>query len=49
MKLLTYKIKKFETPQIGVLQNQLVYNLNNCFIQMCILGLGSFSKTSNPA
>ncbi|MBT3611790.1 MAG: fumarylacetoacetate hydrolase family protein [Flavobacteriales bacterium] len=39
MKLLTYKIKKFDTPQIGVLQNQLVYNLNHCFGNISLLDL----------
>ena len=39
MKLLTYKIKKFDTPQIGVLQNQLVYNLNNCFGNISLVDL----------
>ena len=39
MKLLTYKIKKLATPQIGVLQNQLVYNLNNCFGDITLVDL----------
>ena len=39
MKLLTYKIKIFDTPQIGVLQNQLVYNLNHCFGNISLLDL----------
>ena len=39
MKLLTYKIKKIDTPQIGVFQNQLVYNLNNCFGNISLVDL----------
>jgi len=39
MKLLTYKINNLNTPQIGVLQNQLVYNLNNCFGNISLVEL----------
>jgi len=39
MKLLTYKINNLDTPQIGVLQNQLVYNLNNCFGNISLVEL----------
>ena len=39
MKLLTYKIKNLAIPQIGVLQNQLVYNLNNCFGDITLVDL----------
>lgn len=31
MKLLTYRTDKIEVDQIGVLHNQLIYNLNDCF------------------
>ncbi len=31
MKLLTYRINKIEVDQIGILHNQLIYNLNDCF------------------
>ncbi len=31
MKLLTYRINKVEVDQIGILYNQLIYNLNDCF------------------
>ena len=31
MKLLTYRIDKIEVDQIGILHNQLIYNLNDCF------------------
>ena len=39
MKLLTYKINNLETNQIGVLQNQQVYNLNNCFGNITLVDL----------
>lgn len=39
MKLLTYKINNLDTEQIGVFQNQLVYNLNNCFGDICLIDL----------
>jgi len=39
MKLLTYKIKNLDTQQIGVLQNQSVYNLNNCFGHISLVDL----------
>tara|TARA_B100001540_G_C15739024_1_gene611321 strand:+ start:29 stop:1006 length:978 start_codon:yes stop_codon:yes gene_type:complete len=39
MKLLTYKIKNLDTEQIGVFQNPLVYNLNNCFGDICLIDL----------
>jgi fumarylacetoacetate (FAA) hydrolase len=39
MKLLTYKIKNLDTQQIGVLQNQSVYNLNNCFGNISLVDL----------
>ena len=31
MKLITYKIQSSENHQIGVIQDNLIYNLNNCF------------------
>ena len=31
MKLLSYKIDKIELDQVGVLHNELIYNLNDCF------------------
>lgn len=31
MKLLSYRIDKIEVDQVGILHNQLVYNLNACF------------------
>ena len=39
MKLLTYRINHLETHQIGVLQNQLVYNLNTCFGDISLVEL----------
>ena len=39
MKLLTYRTNNLETHQIGVLQNQLVYNLNNCFGDISLVEL----------
>ena len=39
MKLLTYKIDKLEVNQIGVLQDGLVYNLNNCFGDISLVDL----------
>ena len=39
MKLLTYKINDLKTPQIGVLQNQIVYNLNICFGNISLIEL----------
>ena len=44
MKLLTYKINNFDTPQIGVLQNQLVYGLNNCFGNISLIELIQLKK-----
>lgn len=44
MKLLTYKINNFDTPQIGVLQNQLVYGLNNCFGNISLIELIQLEK-----
>ena len=39
MKLLTYRINNLETHQIGVLKNQLVYNLNNFFGDISLVEL----------
>ncbi len=39
MKLLTYRTNNLEAHQIGVLQNQLVYNLNNCFGDISLVEL----------
>lgn len=39
MKLLTYKTNDFEAHQLGVLKNQLVYNLNNCFGDISLIEL----------
>jgi fumarylacetoacetate (FAA) hydrolase len=39
MKLLTYRTNNLEAHQIGVLQNQLVYNLNNCFGNISLVEL----------
>lgn len=39
MKLLTYRTNNFETHQIGVLQNKLVYNLNNYFGNISLIEL----------
>ena len=39
MKLLTYKIKNLDTQQIGVIQNQSVYNLTNCFGNISLVDL----------
>jgi hypothetical protein len=39
MKILTYKISELETHQLGVLKNQLVYNLNNCFGNISLVEL----------
>ena len=39
MKLLTYRTNDSEAHQIGVLQNQLVYNLNNCFGDISLVEL----------
>ena len=39
MKLLTYKIDKLEANQIGILQDGIVYNLNNCFGNISIVDL----------
>ena len=44
MKILTYKINNFDTPQIGVLQNQLVYNLNNCLGNISLIELIQLEK-----
>ena len=44
MKLLTYKINNFDTPQIGVLQNQLAYGLNNCFGNISLIELIQLEK-----
>ncbi|MDC0249757.1 fumarylacetoacetate hydrolase family protein [Flavobacteriales bacterium] len=39
MKLLTYRINDLEAHQIGVLQNQLIYSLNNCFGDISLVEL----------
>ena len=39
MKLLTYKTSELEAHQLGVLKNQLVYNLNNCFGNISLIDL----------
>jgi len=39
MKLLTYKTSELESHQIGVLKDQLVYNLNNCFGNISLVDL----------
>lgn len=39
MKLLTYKTNNFEAQQVGVLKNQLIYNLNNCFGNISLINL----------
>ena len=39
MKLLTYKTNDLKVHQIGVLQNQLVYSLNNCFGDISLIEL----------
>jgi len=39
MKLLTYRKNDLEAHQIGVLQNQLIYNLNNCFGNISLVQL----------
>ncbi|MEC9209253.1 MAG: fumarylacetoacetate hydrolase family protein [Bacteroidota bacterium] len=39
MKLLTYRTNKLEAHQIGVLQNQLIYSLNNCFGDISLVEL----------
>ncbi|MEC7863694.1 MAG: fumarylacetoacetate hydrolase family protein [Bacteroidota bacterium] len=39
MKLLTYRTNKLKAHQIGVLQNQLVYSLNNCFGDISLVEL----------
>ena len=39
MKLLTYKTSKSETHQLGVLKDQLVYNLNNFFGNISLVDL----------
>ena len=39
MKLLTYKTNDLEVHQIGVLENQLVYSLNNCFGDISLIEL----------
>ena len=39
MKLLTYRTNNLEADQIGVLQNQLVYNLNNYFRDISLIEL----------
>ena len=39
MKLLTYKTSELEAHQLGVLKNQLVYNLNNCFGDISLVEL----------
>ena len=39
MKLLTYKTNNLEAYQIGVLQNQLIYNLNNYFGDISLVEL----------
>ena len=44
MKLLTYKINDSDSPQIGVLQNQCVYNLNKCFGNISLIDLIQLEK-----
>jgi len=44
MKLLTYKINDSDSPQIGVLQNQSVYNLNKCFGNISLIDLIQLEK-----
>ena len=44
MKLLTYRTNNLDTPQIGVLQNQLVYNLNKCFGNISLIELIQIEK-----
>ncbi len=39
MKLLTYKTNEFEIHQIGILKNQIVYNLNNHFGDISLIDL----------
>ena len=39
MKLLTYRTNNLEAHQIGVLQNQLICNLNNCFGDISLVEL----------
>jgi len=39
MKLLTYTTSELEAHQLGVLKNQLVYNLNNCFGNISLIDL----------
>ena len=39
MKLLTYKIDKLGANQVGVLQDGIVYNLNNCFGDISLVDL----------
>jgi fumarylacetoacetate (FAA) hydrolase len=39
MKLLTYRTNNLDAHQIGVLKNQLVYNLNNCFGDISLIEL----------
>ena len=39
MKLITYKTNELETHQIGVLKNQVVYNLNNHFGDISLIDL----------
>ena len=39
MKLLTYKTNNLEKHQLGVLKNQFVYNLNNCFGNISLIEL----------
>ena len=39
MKLLTYKTNNLEKHQLGVLKNQFVYNLNNCFGNISLIDL----------
>jgi len=39
MKLLTYKTSELESHQLGVLKNQLIYNLNNCFGNISLIEL----------
>ena len=44
MKLLTYRTNNLDTPQIGVLQNHLVYNLNHCFGNISLIELIQLEK-----
>ena len=39
MKLLSYKITDTKTPQIGVLENQSIYNLNTLFGDVSLIDI----------